>query len=170
MQLSSARPPRPGQTSLAAAVEVKATTDSSPADDLDVKASRDTSYEVAELGAFVTAVLDVGAEDDPRRPIPLLEHIALSLDQIWNEARDCGLPGDFGRLDKASRCLHRSLVSLREHVLERSGSALFDQDIVGMSERRNAMSGQLRDAVQPDDLAEGTVIAGLPSIWPDGAA
>ncbi len=76
------------------------------------------SDEVADLGAFAAAILDVGAEDDARRLIPLLERIAQSLDHIRSEARDFGLPGDFARLDEASRSVHRGLVTLREHAAE----------------------------------------------------
>jgi hypothetical protein len=130
------------------------------------------SDEAADLGAFAAAILDVGPEDDSRRLIPLLERIARSLDHIWNEARDFGLPGDFARLDEASRSVHRSLVSLREHAAERGGPALFDQDVVVMSERRKALPEDFGVTVvtQRDGTAESTVIAGLQSIWPHGAA
>jgi hypothetical protein len=133
-----------------------------------------SSDEVADLGAFAAAILDVGPEDNERRLIPPLERIAQSLDHIWNEARDFGLLGDFARLDEASRSVHRSLVSLREHAAERGGPALFDQDVVVMTERRAPIPEGFGVPVvtRRDGVAESTVIAGLQlqSSWPHGVA
>ena len=140
-------------------------------DELDATTSAGASDEVADVRAFAAAIPDVGAEDDPRQLIPLLERIAQSLNHIWNEARDFGLPGDFARLYEASRSVHRSLISLREHALERGGPALFDRDVVVMRDRRPARPEDLGVPItQRDAAAEGSVTARLQSIWSDGAA
>jgi hypothetical protein len=147
-------------------------TDSSSDDEVDMQPAGAVSDEVIGRETAAAAILEIGpGEDDPLRLVPLLELIAQLLDHLWTEARDCGLPGDFARLDEVSRSVHCSFVVLREHAVERGGAALFDQDIVVMRDRRKTTPENLSvAAVQRDGAPNAAPIAGLQSSWPVEAA